>query len=91
MIELKSALAKLQSEIYNEASNGNFYLITETLTPLNNKQLRIVIDKLKSLGYIFEFATRTNQDHKGKHKISWQLGLDIDTDVPTKSHSEENK
>lgn len=80
---VKDALTKLQPEIYNAASSGKFHLITETLTPLNNKQLRIVIDKLKSLGYNFEFVSRTDQDHKGRHKISWEL--DLDGDAPSKS------
>lgn len=78
---IKTALIQLQTEIYNEASNGKFYLITNSLLTLNDKQLRIVIDKLKSLDYDFEFlntkADPTFTSSKG-HKIIWGLKDDLE-------------
>lgn len=78
---IKIAFTQLQTEIYNEASNGKFYLITKSLLTLNDQQLKIVIDKLKSLEYDFEFldnkpdATFT---HSKAHKIIWGLKNDLE-------------
>lgn len=74
--KIKIAFTQLQTEIYNEASNGKFHLITRSLSTLNDKQLRIVSDKLKALGYGFQTlndkanATFTSSE---SHKISWEL------------------
>lgn len=79
--KIKIAFTQLQSEIYNEASNGKFYLITRSLNTLNNNQLRIVIDKLKSLGYGFEILNGKPDPiltSSESHKISWELKNDLE-------------
>lgn len=79
--DIKTALTKIQNEIYNEASNGKFYLITKSLLTLNDQQLKIVVDKLKSLKYEFEFLidkpdlTLTSSK---AHKIIWGLKSDLE-------------
>lgn len=73
---IKIAFTQLQTEIYNEASKGKFYLITKSLLTLNNQQLKIVIDKLKSLEYDFEFLNNKpdpNFTSSKAHKIIWGL------------------
>lgn len=78
---IKIAFTQLQSEIYNEASNGKFYLITNSLLTLNDKQLRIVIDKLKSLDYDFEFLNNVPDStltSSKAHKIIWGLKNDLE-------------
>lgn len=73
---IKTAFTQLQGEIYNEASNGKFYLITKSLLNLNNEQLRVVIDKLKSLDYDFVFLDSNPNPHlttTKAHKITWGL------------------
>lgn len=78
---IKIAFTQLQTEIYNEASNGKFYLITKSLLTLNDQQLKIVIDKLKSLEYDFEVLNNkpdpTLTSSKA-HKIIWGLKNDLE-------------
>lgn len=69
------AIGVLQKEIYERASQGEFYLETTSLFHLSHKQLEIIIEKLKSLDYRFEIIGDTVSQRC--YKIIWGLSSDM--------------
>lgn len=73
---VNEAIDILQKEIYERASQGEFYLETKSLFGLSHKQLEIVVQKLKSLDYRFEVVGDNMCERF--HKIIWGLSSDLE-------------
>ncbi|MBE9589987.1 hypothetical protein IM753_03145 [Moraxella sp. K127] len=73
---VSKAIATLQKEIYERASQGEFYLETKSLFNLSYKQLEMVVEKLKSLDYRFEVIG--DNISVRFHKIIWGLNSDLE-------------
>lgn len=65
----------LQKEIYERASQGEFFLATKSLFHLSHKQLESLVAKLKSLDYRFEVIG--DSEYIRFHKIIWGLSSDM--------------
>lgn len=72
---VNEAIDILQKEIYERASQGEFYLETKSLFGLSYEQSKIVVQKLKSQDYSFEVIG--DYESTRFHKIIWGLSSDM--------------